>query len=230
MWIDNPPLNVLSRDTIDRLSADLAAVDEQTHVVVVRGRGERGFSAGADIASFAPGRGPSVELHPLVRLIERMPVPVLAAIHGLCLGGGLEVALGCDIRVAHTDATLAMPETGLGLIPGGGGTQRLPRIVGPGRAAWMVMSGERLDVSRAEAWGLVDVVAGDLDAAVDGLAGAIARRPRGALGQAKRVMLETRDRLDDQVELDAFVACIASADGQEGIAAFLEKRQPRWLA
>ena len=94
-------------------------------------------------------------------------MPVVAAIHGYCLGGGLEIALACDFRIAHADAQLGFPEVNLGLLPGGGGTQRAPRLISPGRARWLTMSGERIDAQTAEAWGLVEFVVDDLDAGIE---------------------------------------------------------------
>jgi enoyl-CoA hydratase/carnithine racemase len=227
VWIDNPPLNVLTPDVLERLGEQLRLLDPATRVVVLRGRGERGFSAGADLARFAAG-GPVEEIQRLADLIESLALPVVAAIHGYCLGGGLELALACDVRVARADAQLALPETGLGLIPGGGGTQRAPRLIGPGRAAWLIMSGERISAARAEAWGLVEFVVDDLDAGLPPLVGQLAGGAPAALARAKRLLLATREQRDDTLELDAFTACLRDPEGQEGIAAFLEKRPPSW--
>jgi enoyl-CoA hydratase/carnithine racemase len=197
-------------------------------VVVLRGAGERGFSAGADVNSFTGGDGPPGGIQTLADAIEALDLPVIAAIHGYCLGGGLELALACDLRVARRDATLGFPEVGLGLLPGGGGTQRAPRLVGRGRAAWLLMSGERITAARAESWGLVEFVVDDLDAAIAELGGTLAARSASALAELKRLLRETRDERSDARELEAFAACLRSADGREGIAAFLEKREPRF--
>ena len=116
----------------------------------------------------------------------------------------------------------------LGLLPGGGGTQRAPRLVGPARAAWLIMSGERIPARQAESWGLVEFVVDDLDAGIEQVAGTLARQSASALREIKQVLRETRDERSDAAEHAAFVRSLASDDGKEGVAAFLEKREPRW--
>jgi enoyl-CoA hydratase/carnithine racemase len=155
---------------------------------------------------------------------------VLAAIHGYCIGGGLELALGCDLRIARRDAQLGFPEVNLGLLPGGGGTQRAPRVIARSRAAWLVMSGERIDAELAERWGLVDFVFDDLDAGIEQVAGTLAKQSPSALREIKEVLRATRDERSDDLESQAFARRLASEDGKEGVAAFLEKREPRWRA
>ena len=228
VWIDNPPLNVLTPALSEALGAELARLAAGCRVLVLRGRGERAFSAGADLTSFQPGSGPPAALHELGTLIESLACPVVAAIHGYCLGGGLELALACDVRVAQAGATLGLPEATLGLVPGGGGSQRLPRLIGRGRAAWLILSGERLDAEQAERWGLVEFVTAELDEGIARVAGVLATRSRSTLARAKALLRETRGQASDAAELVAFEQCLASADGQEGIAAFREKRAPRW--
>jgi enoyl-CoA hydratase/carnithine racemase len=229
VWFDNPPVNAVNRDVAATLWAELGDVSEETRVVVLRGKGERAFSAGADISGFSGSEGESAaEVQRLADLIETAPVPVIAAIHGYCLGGGLELALACDMRIAHVDAQLGFPEVRLGLLPGGGGTQRAPRIVGPGRAAWMIMSGERVPARQAEAWGLVDLTFDDLDAGVVHVAGTLAKQSPQALREIKQLLRATRDERDYAGEYEAFVRCLRSEDGKEGVAAFLEKREPSW--
>jgi enoyl-CoA hydratase/3-hydroxyacyl-CoA dehydrogenase len=198
---------------------------------VLRGRGERAFSAGADIAGFQGGDsdgGRPAGIQPAADLIESTPVPVVAAIHGYCLGGGLEIALACDFRIATRDAQLGFPEVNLGLLPGGGGTQRAPRLISPGRARWLTMSGERIPAETAEAWGLVEFVVDDLEEGISRYVEPIAKQSPHALRQIKQLMQRTRDDRDDELEVEAFVACLQSEDGQEGVAAFLEKREARW--
>ena len=183
VWLDNPPVNAVNAAIIETLWSELESLDDGTRAVVLRGRGDRAFSAGADIAGFqgsgdASGRPAGIQ--PAADMIESAPVPVVAAIHGYCLGGGLEIALACDFRIATRDAQLGFPEVNLGLLPGGGGTQRAPRLISPGRARWLTMSGERIPAETAEAWGLVEFVVDDLDAGiaryVEPLAGQIAAR------------------------------------------------------
>jgi enoyl-CoA hydratase/carnithine racemase len=229
IWIDNPPLNVLEVGVLEALRDGIASLDPETRVVVVRGRGERAFSAGGDIASFRGDEANrALGIQAVASLFEAAPVPVVAAIHGYCLGGGLEVALGCDIRVAHTGATLGFPEAGLGLLPGGGGTQRAPRLLTPGRAAWLLMSGERISAAKAEEWGLVEFVVDDLDAGIDQVAGTLAHQSLNSLREIKALLRATREHRSDEQELAAFLRCLRSDDGREGMAAFFEKRKPNW--
>ena len=231
VWLDNPPVNAVDRGIIETLWSELEQLDVEVRVVVLRGRGERAFSAGADISGFvgdgdASGRPAGIQ--PVADLIESAPVPVVAAIHGYCLGGGLEIALACDFRIAQVDAQLGFPEVNLGLLPGGGGTQRAPRLISPGRARWLVMSGERIPARTAEAWGLVEFVVDDLEEGIARYVEPLARQSPHALAQIKSLLRETRDERNDEREVHAFAACLQSEDGQEGVAAFLEKREARW--
>ncbi len=165
--IDNPPMNALSaalvaelEDEVDRLDGD-----PDTRAVVLRGAGERAFVAGADIKEFPALResgggegGAARGLHALGHRMDAARIPFVAAIQGFCLGGGLELAMCCDVRICAQDAKLGQPEIKLGLIPGGGGTQRLPRLVGIGRANLLNLGGEFIDADTAYAWGLVERV------------------------------------------------------------------------
>ena len=231
VWLDNPPVNAVNRGIIDTLWTELEQLEDDIHVVVLRGRGDRAFSAGADIGGFQGGGddgGRPAGIQQLADRIEAAPVPVVAAIHGYCLGGGLEIALACDLRIAHADAQLGFPEVNLGLLPGGGGTQRAPRLITPGRARWLIMSGERIPARTAEAWGLVEFVVDDLDEGIARYAEPLSRQSPHALRQIKSLLQDTRDARDDELEVQAFAACLTSEDGQEGVAAFLEKREARW--
>jgi enoyl-CoA hydratase/carnithine racemase len=229
VWLDNPPVNAVSAGVLEHLWTELESLGDDVRVVVLRGRGDRAFSAGADIGGFPGGGDRPAGITPLADFIEALDVPVVAAIHGYCLGGGLEIALACDVRVAMRDAQLGFPEVRLGLLPGGGGTQRAPRLIGAGRAAWLIMSGERIPAEQAERWGLVEHVVDDLEAGIEQVAGTLARQSPHALRQIKTVLRETRDAPDYGREIEAFAACLSSEDGQEGVAAFLEKREPRWV-
>ncbi|HZO96750.1 MAG TPA: enoyl-CoA hydratase-related protein [Gaiellaceae bacterium] len=229
-WLDNPPVNAIGPATVDALEAVLDGLPGGTRVLVLRGRGERAFSAGADIAGFRESDGGARALQRLADRIESAPVPVVAAVHGFCLGGGLELALACDLRIARRDAQLGFPEVRLGLLPGGGGTQRSPRLAGRGRAAWLIMSGERIGAEQAERWGLVELVVDDLDEGVDRVAGLLARQSGSALREIKELLHATRERRDFELESEAFARRLASEDGREGVAAFLEKREPRWVS
>ena len=231
VWLDNPPVNAVNAGIIETLWSELESLDDDVRVVVLRGTGDRAFSAGADIGGFVgqgDDSGRPAGIQPAADLIERTPVPVVAAIHGYCLGGGLEIALACDFRIAHADAQLGFPEVNLGLLPGGGGTQRAPRLISPGRARWLTMSGERIDAQTAGQWGLVEFVVDDLDAGIERYAAPFAKQSPHAIRQIKQLYLDTRDARSDEREVEAFAACLQSEDGQEGVAAFLEKREARW--
>ena len=231
VWLDNPPVNAVNGGIIDTLWNAFENLGDDVRAVVLRGRGDRAFSAGADIAGFV-GTGSDTDrpagIQPAADLIERVPVPVVAAIHGYCLGGGLEIALACDLRIAHRDAQLGFPEVNLGLLPGGGGTQRAPRLISPGRARWLIMSGERIDAATASQWGLVEFVVDDLDEGIARYVEPLANQSPHSIRQIKQLLGETRDQRSDEREVEAFADCLQSEDGQEGVAAFLEKREARW--
>jgi enoyl-CoA hydratase/3-hydroxyacyl-CoA dehydrogenase len=231
IWLDNPPVNAVNAGIIETLWSELESLDGDVRAVVLRGRGEKAFSAGADIGGFVGGGSDGdrpAGIQPAADLIERVPVPVVAAIHGYCLGGGLEIALACDFRIATRDAQLGFPEVNLGLLPGGGGTQRAPRLISPGRARWLTMSGERIPAETAEAWGLVEFLVDDLEEGIARYVEPLERQSPHAIRQIKQLMRATRDERSDEREVHAFAACLASEDGQEGVAAFLEKRPANW--
>jgi enoyl-CoA hydratase/3-hydroxyacyl-CoA dehydrogenase len=231
VWFDNPPVNAVSPVITDAIWETLENLGDDVRAVVLRGRGDRAFSAGADIAAFVGGSSEGdrpAGIQPVADLIESAPVPVVAAIHGYCLGGGLELALACDFRIATRDAQLGFPEVNLGLLPGGGGTQRAPRLISPGRARWLVMSGERIPAETAEAWGLVEFVVDDLEDGISRYVEPLDRQSPHALRRIKRLLHATRDARSDDLEAEAFAACLNSEDGQEGVAAFLEKRRANW--
>ena len=238
--ISNPPMNPLSAPLLDELHAELERLDEDDGVgaIVLRGGGERAFVAGADIKEFpalreAGAQGTPSNLQRLGLRLDQARTPSVAAIQGFCLGGGLELAMCCDVRVASDDAQLGQPEIKLGLIPGAGGTQRLPRLVGRGRAMLMNLSGEFVDARTAYEWGLVEkVVPRDelLDTAL-GIARTIASRSPVSVAVLRELARTTRDLpLEEGLrrEADGFRRCLESEDGAEGVAAFLEKREPEF--
>jgi enoyl-CoA hydratase/carnithine racemase len=228
IWLDNPPVNAISPEMLETIESGLSA-DGGTRVVVLRGRGERAFSVGADVRDFAAGTPRlAAAIQHTADAIEASPVPVVAAIHGYCLGGGLELALACDLRIATEDAKLGFPEIRLGLIPGGGGSQRAPRLIGFGRAKSMMMSGDQIPAVKAQVWGLVEFVVESLDEGVEQFAGGIASQSPAALRELRQLLRETAGGAPDYArELAAFERLLAT-EGREGVAAFLEKRPPQW--
>jgi enoyl-CoA hydratase len=240
--IDHPPVNALSAPLLEELEAKIVRLDEDDGVraIVLRGAGERAFVAGADISEFPSLRESSQEgvgsargIQKLGHRMDAAHTPFVAAIHGFCLGGGLELAACCDVRVASEEAQLGQPEIKLGLIPGGGGTQRLPRLVGLGRAMLLNLTGDWVDARTAYEWGLVEkVVRTDelLDVAL-GIARSIAARSPVAVSVLRELARTTRDLpLEEGLrrEAEGFRRCLASDDGAEGVAAFLEKREPQF--
>jgi enoyl-CoA hydratase/carnithine racemase len=241
--IDHPPVNALSAPLLEELEAELARLDtdDAVRAIVLKGAGERAFVAGADISEFPTLResahddngGSARGIQRLGHRMDAARTPFVAAIRGYCLGGGLEVAMCCDIRVAAEDAQLGQPEIKLGLIPGGGGTQRLPRLVGLGRAMLMNMTGDFIDGRTAYEWGLVERIVPREevhDAALE-IARSIASRSPVAIGILRELARTTRDLpLEEGLrrEAEGFRRCLASEDGLEGVTAFLEKREPQF--
>src|SRR5262245_15021586 len=233
-------LNALDPATLRALRTAIDAVeaDESVRAVVLTGAGEKAFCAGADVAAMA-AMGPT-EGHPYARLghevmarVDDCRVPVVAAVNGVALGGGLELALACDLVVASERARVGLPEITLGLIPGFGGTQRLVRRIGLARARELIYLGNMVGAEDARALGIVDrVVPGEQVVAESAaLAGELASRPPLALRQAKRATraaVETTLDAGLRLEIEAFAATFASDDRIEGLRAFLDKRTPQW--
>ncbi len=234
----NPPLNLVTRELVERLRAAVAvlAASDDVRAVVVSGRGERAFCAGSHVGEFEAQRGAAGrERHELEettwRELAALPMPTIAAIEGNALGGGLELALCCDLRVASARARLGLPEVRLAVIPGAGGTQRLPRVIGPARAKELILTGRVLDAEEAERIGLVHrvVPAGEARAAADALAAEIATRGPLAVREAKRLIDQAIDLDLDAglaAELDASERIFATEDMLEGASSFFEKRDP----
>ena len=232
-------LNALNEPTRAAICAALAQLenDPEVRVVVLTGAGEKAFIAGADIGEFA-GRTPvtqyQVMSNPAINVFEaadRFPKPIVAAINGFCLGGGCELAMACDIRIASDKAKLGQPEINLGLLPGGGGTQRLPRLVGLGNALKLLYTGDMVTADEALRLGLVDEVvpAAELATRVKGLADTIAAKSPVALRYIKEaVRASARTPLGEGLQLERifFGLVFASADKAEGVEAFLQKRKP----
>jgi enoyl-CoA hydratase len=230
-------LNALNIATRKELAETLDGLrnDDEVRVVIVTGAGEKAFVAGADINEFA-GRT-AVEQRAVMKAksifttTEDFPKPLIAMINGFCLGGGCELALACDIRVASDRAKFGQPEINLGIIPGGGGTQRLTRLIGEGRAMQMILTGEMIGAQEAHRLGLINEIypAQELEAKTMELANKIAEKSPVALAMAKASVKNAartnlREGLDQ--EIDLFALCFSSQDKEEGVRAFLEKRKP----
>ncbi|MBA3767724.1 MAG: enoyl-CoA hydratase/isomerase family protein, partial [Acidobacteria bacterium] len=209
--------------------------DPSVGVVVFTGAGDKAFVAGADIGEFA-GRTAITQREvmlgrSLFTAIDGFPKPVIAMINGYCLGGGCELALACDLRIASETASFGQPEINLGIIPGGGGTQRLTRLVGEGKAMELILTGDIIDARTAFTLGLVNMVVppADLEAKTMEMANRISEKSPIALRMAKEaVRVASRSNLDEGLrrEVDLFALCFSSEDKDEGVKAFLEKRKP----
>lgn len=239
----NPPVNALSDPVLQALGDAARALghDPAVRAVVLAGAGERSFVAGADLRAFTHALGDAAAMGQHVALTgrvfgawEAMPVPVVAAIGGHAMGGGLELALVCDLLIADPRARLGTPEVTLGLIPGAGATQRLPRRVGVSTATRVLLLGEILDAEAALRAGLVDAVSapGAALPEAQALAARLAALPARAVGAAKAAIraaaaMPLGDGL--RLECDLFLGVAATADAQEGASAFLAKRAPEFI-
>jgi enoyl-CoA hydratase len=241
LTVDRPDaMNVLDQATLaelDQAWRDLER-DPEVRCVLVTGAGDEAFVAGADIEAMRE-MGPNAAEdharlgHALMDRIEESPLVAVAAVNGYALGGGLELALACDVRLASDNAVLGLPEVGLGIIPGFGGTQRLPRVVGEGEARELVLTGKRVSAGEAAEIGLVNDVVDQaklLDRARN-LAGEVLENGPVAVRLAKEVMTEgLRRGVDSGLELErkTFGLAFGTEDQEEGMDAFLERRTPHW--
>ena len=231
-------LNALNRETIEELHSAFKAADEDkdTKVIIITGSGEKAFVAGADISEFANysvGEGGQLaakgqEL--LFDFVAKLSTPVIAAVNGFALGGGLELAMAAHFRVASDNAKMGLPEVSLGVIPGYGGTQRLPQLVGKGRAMEMIMTAGMIDANQALQYGLVNhvVTLEELIPFTEKLAGKVMKNSSVAISGAIKAVNAAYD-VDVNgftVEIEEFGNCFGTGDFKEGTTAFLEKRKP----
>lgn len=234
-------LNALNSEVLRQLGAVLESVaaDAEARAVIITGAGDRAFIAGADIKEMSTkspleGREFARVGHRITRLIEEMDKPVIAAINGVALGGGCELALACDVRLASEKAKLGQPEVNLGIMPGWGGTVRLARIVGEGIAREIIFSGRLVSAEDAQRIGLVNAVFAPDRLADEALqmATTIASKAPLAIAYAKRSMNRARS-LDTvaatELEADLFALCFATEDQKEGMAAFIDKRSASFI-
>jgi len=240
LTMNNPPANALSPEFRQEFMAKLIemAKDDSIWSLIITGAGEKFFAAGADIPGLlkldrTAGLKRVQKAREFYGGLARFEKPVIAAINGICMGGGLELALACDIRIAAEHARLGVPEVNLGLIPGAGGTQRLPRAIGPGWANYLLLTGEAIPAKKALEIGLVqEVVAFDsLRDAAFKIADKINSKGPLAVRAAKRASSQGLQQPLEKgldIENEAFAELCATQDKNEGIAAFLEKRKPQF--
>ena len=231
-------LNALNVATIQELHDAFQSLDEnpETRVIIITGEGEKAFVAGADISEFAnfsveEGAQLSQQGQELLfDFVENLKTPVIAAVNGFALGGGLELAMSCHFRIASDNAKMGLPEVSLGVIPGYGGTQRLPQLVGKGRAMELIMTAGMIDAETAKTYGLVNHVVpqAELLEFTKGIASKIIRNSPVAIGKAiKSINDNYKDGVDGfKTEIKNFGKCFGTADFKEGTTAFLEKRKP----
>lgn len=242
--VDNPPVNVLSADVIEQLGDVVDEIEnaDGVKVVVLTGEGERAFVAGGDIKGFPDWIGKGVEeakqkslwLQDPLNKLERLALPTIAAINGLALGGGCELALSCDIRVAEEHVEIGLPEVKLGLFPGAGGTQRLPRLIGKAKAKEMIFTGEPISAAEAKIIGLVNHVVPkgkSLEKAME-IAKVIGKHSSQATSFAKRAIDGGYEQpLNEGLVMEAeyFGHAFQTKDVKEGVTAFIEKRKPNFV-
>ena len=231
-------LNALNAELLKELShaLDHIAADESIRVLILTGAGEKSFVAGADITELAAFNALQAKRfaemgHDIMNKLQALPIPVIAAVNWFALGGGSEITLACDFIYASENARFGLPEINLGIIPGFGGTQRLPRLIGKNMAKELIFTGKMISAAQAGAIGWVNKVCPqtELMAEVLQTARTMAAKGRVSLRAAKQAInggMDVDSVSGARIEIDAFALCMASLDSKEGTAAFLEKRQP----
>jgi enoyl-CoA hydratase len=230
-------LNALNDASLKEFShaVDKVAGDEDIRVLILTGAGDKSFVAGADIKEFLKFNALKAKLfsetgHGIVNKLQELPIPVIAAVNGFALGGGCEVVIACDFIYASENAMFGLPEINLGIIPGFGGTQRLPRLIGKNRAKEMIFTGKMIPAAEAKAMGLVNKVCAQ-DQLMDevlNVAKIIVSKGKVSLRAAKQAVNTGMDvdlKTGCRIEIDAFAVCLTSSDAMEGTKAFLEKRK-----
>lgn len=239
--IDNPPMNTLSGEVIQALGETFAELNADSEVlaIIITGAGERAFMAGGDIKGFPQKMGnPNLvpeflKTHEILNRIDFSPKPTIAVLNGYTLGGGCELALTCDLRVSEEQALLGVPESTLGLLPGGGGTQRLPRLIGEAKAKELMFTGEHISAEEALRIGLVNRVVPKGEGLEAGLklAKKICRNAPTAVRNIKKAVDEGLELPFDKAierEAELFQELFLTEDVKEGVQAFLEKRRPEF--
>ncbi|MCM3584169.1 enoyl-CoA hydratase-related protein [Mesobacillus maritimus] len=240
MEINRPPYNPLNPAVFEKMIGFLEELyrNEEAHVLVIKGTGEKAFSAGADINQFVPRLGSkdislTAGFHKAFELLTQLSIPVIAALKGHVLGGGLELALACDFRICDENTKMGLPEVNLGLFPGAGGTQRLPRLIGKSKAMEMIMFGTPIEAEEAKQLGLVNKVvpAGLVEEEAMSWANTLKEKPRVAIQKIKKTIqhgsnLPLSEGL--RYEMEMFAEMFVSEDTTEGVTAFLEKRKPNF--
>ncbi|MHB8928613.1 MAG: enoyl-CoA hydratase/isomerase family protein [Bacillota bacterium] len=241
--INRPPVNALNPEAIGELTQAFKELrdDAGVRVIIITGAGQYTFIAGADISSFGAGQGEPGEAsfaqikngQRLFTDIETYPKPVIAAINGVCLGGGNELAMSCDLRIAAESARFGQPEINLGIIPGWGGTQRLPRLIGKTKAMELLLSGDMIKAPDALRVGLVNKVVPDSELLTQSknVARMLATKAPIAMANIKKAVFQGLDTSIEEgmdIEFRASVECFQTEDAAEGITAFLQKRKPQF--
>ncbi|PEJ35289.1 enoyl-CoA hydratase [Peribacillus butanolivorans] len=240
--IDNPPLNVISKNVFKGLLEVFTELEEdnETVAVLITGAGDIAFAAGADIKEFPQMMGnPNMketvrESHAILNKIDHFPKPTIAVLNGMTLGGGCELALACDLRVAEAQVQIGLPEVKLGLFPGAGGTQRLSRLVGNAKAKEIIFTGDSLNAKEAEKIGLVNKVVEQGCGLIEAknLASRMTRHSLQALSRIKKAINEGSESTLEQgleIETNLFEEIFQTEDVKEGVSAFLDKRKPAFL-
>lgn len=232
-------LNALTAETLQEIRAAVLAIQQDKEVwgMILTGAGEKAFVAGADITEFLglsmeEGMQLSKDGHEVMNTLYHSSKPIVAVINGFALGGGLELALACHLRIASKEAKMGLPEVSLGIIPGYGGTQRLTELVGRGKALEMILTADMISAADALQWGLVNYVeeASEAKAKAISLLNQMFKRSKIAIAQAIEAVNAGLDKNQNgyQLEIDSFGKNFVSADFKEGVAAFLEKRKPNF--